>query len=146
LPDAKAKHEVFWASVVNIGDNLQALESGLEERAYQTKTRGTYEMLYGRFLHTPLPKVNVTLNLPVWQVEVCTMMYTVLQTNHSLHQNATRLTSRITFLIPLLSEKSNRIQNSSSFVLQVKNRDAPSAPQVGLNPEKKGISPARGKA
>jgi hypothetical protein len=37
------------------------------------------------------------------------------------------------------------IQLSSSFTLQVKNPDAPSAPQAGLNPEKRASYPPEGK-
>lgn len=40
LPDSETKHEVFWGSVADIGDNLGMLEEGLSEQIYQTKTRG----------------------------------------------------------------------------------------------------------
>lgn len=39
LPGIKA-HEAFWAAVVNVDDNLNDLESGLEEKHYDTKTQG----------------------------------------------------------------------------------------------------------
>jgi len=39
LPRPKAK-SVFWASVVTVGEDLHALEQGLGEKSYETKTRG----------------------------------------------------------------------------------------------------------
>jgi hypothetical protein len=36
------KHDPFWATVVTVGKNLHDLEEGLEEKSYETKTRGTF--------------------------------------------------------------------------------------------------------
>ncbi|RDX51857.1 hypothetical protein OH76DRAFT_1470623 [Lentinus brumalis] len=42
-PDAKGsgRHQVFWATVSTVGDDLKKLEEGLGARTYETKTRGT---------------------------------------------------------------------------------------------------------
>jgi len=47
LPDPKSpgaegskRNELFWASVTAVGDDLESLENGLEEKSYETKTRG----------------------------------------------------------------------------------------------------------
>jgi hypothetical protein len=65
LPDTEAKHEVFWATVVNVGDDLEALESGLEEQVYQTKTRGIHDRVQlvciGIYFHL---QESVTFSLP----------------------------------------------------------------------------------
>ncbi|KAJ7288883.1 hypothetical protein C8J57DRAFT_1707172 [Mycena rebaudengoi] len=45
LPDPEARtggrKQTFWATVVAVGDDLDALEKGLGEKTYETKTRGT---------------------------------------------------------------------------------------------------------
>ncbi|KAI0699351.1 hypothetical protein C8T65DRAFT_729035 [Cerioporus squamosus] len=45
LPDPEAKgsgrHQVFWATVSTVGDDLKKLEEGLGAKTYETKTRGT---------------------------------------------------------------------------------------------------------
>jgi hypothetical protein len=47
LPDAgvggkgHGRKQTFWATVTKVGDDLQELESGLGEKSYETKTRGT---------------------------------------------------------------------------------------------------------
>ncbi|KAJ7478684.1 hypothetical protein B0H11DRAFT_1808969 [Mycena galericulata] len=45
LPDPDARRggrkESFWATVVGVGDDLDALEKGMGEKTYETKTRGT---------------------------------------------------------------------------------------------------------
>ncbi|KAF9229058.1 hypothetical protein BS17DRAFT_742669 [Gyrodon lividus] len=40
LPEAEGGHEIFWASVTAVGDDLHMLERGLGEKSYETKTRG----------------------------------------------------------------------------------------------------------
>jgi len=46
LPDpevggsGKGRKEIFWATVVTVGDDLHSLERGLGEKTYETKTRG----------------------------------------------------------------------------------------------------------
>lgn len=36
------KHDPFWATVINVGENLHNLEEGFGEKSYETKTRGMY--------------------------------------------------------------------------------------------------------
>lgn len=39
-PTSHGRNKVFWATVTNVGDDLHALDRGLGEKAYETKTRG----------------------------------------------------------------------------------------------------------
>ena len=54
LPDpdiggsGRGRKQIFWATVTTIGDDLRALEKGLGEKTYETKTRG------GHFLFSSL--------------------------------------------------------------------------------------------
>lgn len=38
------RHPVFWGTVTAVGDDLEELERGMEEKTYETKTRGTRHM------------------------------------------------------------------------------------------------------
>lgn len=40
LPEAEGGHQVFWATVTAVGDDLHNLERGFGEKTYETKTRG----------------------------------------------------------------------------------------------------------
>ena len=46
LPDpeaggkGKGHKQIFWADVTSVGDDLHVLEKGLDEKEYETKTRG----------------------------------------------------------------------------------------------------------
>ncbi|KAG6810240.1 hypothetical protein H0H92_012762 [Tricholoma furcatifolium] len=48
LPDpeiggaGKGRKQTFWATVISVGDDLHALEEGLGEKTYETKTLGAY--------------------------------------------------------------------------------------------------------
>jgi hypothetical protein len=48
LPDPEVggkgtgRKQVFWADVTSVGDDLHALEKGLGEKTYETKTRGMW--------------------------------------------------------------------------------------------------------
>ncbi|KAA1468041.1 hypothetical protein DENSPDRAFT_814046 [Dentipellis sp. KUC8613] len=45
LPDPEAsggrRGRVFWADIAAVGDDLESVEKGLDEKSYETKTRGT---------------------------------------------------------------------------------------------------------
>ncbi|EGO26872.1 hypothetical protein SERLADRAFT_464431 [Serpula lacrymans var. lacrymans S7.9] len=40
-PEGSGRKDTFWAVVTTVGDDLHSLESGLGEKTYETKTRGT---------------------------------------------------------------------------------------------------------
>lgn len=44
LPEAEGGHEVFWATVTAVGDDLHNLERGFEGQTYETTTRGEADL------------------------------------------------------------------------------------------------------
>ncbi|KAJ8596304.1 hypothetical protein M405DRAFT_726601 [Rhizopogon salebrosus TDB-379] len=100
------KHDPFWATVVTVGKNLHDLEEGLEEKSYETKTRGTRHVaparLAGRGVYAI---VNSEGNVP--------------------SKNSTHLGYHLSHPTELGDvQKALGIHIAASFVIQVKNPDA----------------------
>lgn len=130
LPDSETKHEVFWGAVADIGNNLSALDEGLEEQVYSTKTKGERHKgavrLTGRGVYVICTPTNP--KLPPSRGERTFLAY-------NLTHPAT----------PGEVQEELGIEASSSFLIQVKNPDQPNPPNVGLKPDKKAKYPEEGK-
>ncbi|KAF8510197.1 hypothetical protein BU17DRAFT_98342 [Hysterangium stoloniferum] len=129
LPFSSGKHEVFWATVVDVGHDLANLDYGLQRQVYQTKTRGERTKGAARpagrgvyAICSPTDK-----NLP------------------ASRRNRTFLVYMLTHPIPPgKPQEELGIETFSSFLLQVKNPTMPSAPGVGLKREKRAKYPEEG--
>ncbi|KAF9244504.1 hypothetical protein BU15DRAFT_85886 [Melanogaster broomeanus] len=116
LPEAERGHEIFWATVTAVGDDLHKLERGLGEKSYETKTRGKRHegsiRLAGRGVYAIVNKKGA-----VPSGNVTHLAY------HLSHPST-----------PGDVQKALGISTASSFVLQVKNpfAEVPYAQRVGL--------------
>ncbi|KAH7930501.1 hypothetical protein BV22DRAFT_1101697 [Leucogyrophana mollusca] len=119
-PQGSGRKDTFWATVTTVGDNLHNLESGLGEKTYETKTRGTRHeepvRLAGRGAYAIANKEGNTPS-----------------------QNETHFGYHLSHPSSLGAvQESLGIHAASSFVLQVKN---PFAPVTG--PQKVGLPSGR---
>ncbi|RPD65147.1 hypothetical protein L227DRAFT_591317 [Lentinus tigrinus ALCF2SS1-6] len=122
LPDPEAtgsgRHQVFWATITTIGEDLKKLEEGLGARTYETKTRGTRHQGSARLAaRGAYAIVNSEARTPS-QRETHLGFYISHPSGDQLGE----------------VQETLGIHQASSFVLQVKNPLAPpSGPgQVGL--------------
>ncbi|KAF8560173.1 hypothetical protein OG21DRAFT_1502510, partial [Imleria badia] len=126
LPESEGGHQVFWATVTAVGDDLHAVERGFGEKTYETKTRGVRHegpvRLAGRGVYAI---VNNKGRVP--------------------SSDATHLAYHLTHpSSPGAVQEGLGIHTASSFVLQVKNplADAPEYGQrAGLPPERRARYP-----
>ncbi|KIJ54371.1 hypothetical protein M422DRAFT_775501 [Sphaerobolus stellatus SS14] len=122
FPKTESKHEVFWASVVDVGEDVTKLDEGLSEQVYQTKTRGERHKgaarVAGRGVYAIVTPTNMTLPLS--------------------RLNRTYLTYILTHPAePTSLQASLGIESQSSFLIQVKNPEQSSRPGVGLRSDKR---------